>query len=95
MTCECREKIRFRRNESHIAANRLDDDGGDILPCALKILSTECESLNLAIKVSRANLGGTPGLSEAQSRDARTGLYQQAVGMPVIAAVEFDYFSVR
>ena len=57
------EKALGRWNAAHIAGDRLDDDGRDLLRELPKSRCTESKSLKGAISVSATAAGGTPGES--------------------------------
>ena len=86
------EEAGRRRHHAHVAGHRLDDDRRDRDRRADgRDRAPPPRSLKATVSVSSASAAGTPLLSGIpKRRAARAGLHEQAVGVPVIAAVELD-----
>ena len=80
-------------DEPHVARGRFDDDAGHVLPM---LSHGELHGVEIVEGDRNGKLGEPPGDAGA-SRDAERGhagarLDEERVGMPVIAALEFEYF---
>ena len=60
---ETLEESGVGRDDAHVPGDRLDEDGGDVVPRAAKSASTAARSLNGATSVSATVAGVTPGES--------------------------------
>ena len=85
------EIARGRRNAAGIADDGLDDDGGDLAGMGGE---SGFDGGEIVVGQSEGEVGdlvGHAGRSRnAKSRDAGAGFHQQAVGVAVVAALEFD-----
>src|SRR5262245_19756459 len=80
----------FRRDATHVAGYRLDDDTGNLVATSFQYV---CES-GFIIERSDNRVSGKVGrnagaVGRPESRQSRARLYQQAVAVTVIATLEF------
>ncbi len=82
-------------HQVHVAGHRLDDDRGDLLAVAGKGLA---QGIGIVVRQDHgvldhifrhAGRGGRVLRGIREGQQARAGLDQQAVGMSVVAALEF------
>ena len=90
-TLKALQEAVVRGDESHVAGDRFDEHGGDLPPMPRERFLDRRQ-----IVVPREDrIGGGCGRHAGAGRDAechraRSGLHEERVGMPVIAALELD-----
>ena len=83
------QKTWLRRNDTHVADDRFENDGGNVRTTFVKRLFQDGDVVEFdRQRVGRAACGNSRAGGDAQCQRATAGLHQQAVDMSVIAAGE-------
>ena len=85
------QKARLRQHHAHVAGDRLDDQRGDLIG---KRLAQPLDRRQVVVR-GEQRVGGRRARDagarrHAERRQARAGLHEKLIGVPVIAALELD-----